>query len=153
MQHGQDHIGSLLQGAPEQRVAVSHAGRQTGDQKAAQRQGQAPEVHSNDGGRRAENVAQHHAHQPKEVALSVGEGAQSEHHARHHHERIHILLAALFCAGAGTTLPGHHQRPQDPWQSVSVAGICEQFAESDYLCHIESRFSQTISSYFIFSVW
>lgn len=66
----------------------------------------------------------------QEVAVSAGQGTEGVHHAGHHHERVHRVLAAVLRSGAGQTVPQRTvQHTQLAEQPVPVAGLRQLAAE------------------------
>jgi hypothetical protein len=92
----------------------------------------------------------------QEAQVPAGQGAESVHHAGHHHERVHRVLVAVLRAGAGQAVP---QRPvqhtQLAEQPVPVAGL-RQLVTEPRECykqllfgHYELRYS-TAAAVFVF---
>lgn len=67
----------------------------------------------------------------QEAQVPAGKGAESVHHAGHHHERVHRVLVTVLRAGAGQAVP---QRPvqhtQLAEQPVPVAGLRQLATQS-----------------------
>lgn len=53
-----------------------------------------------------QNVAKHDEYESKEITLSISERAKGQHDAGDNNERVHVLLAALFCASSDPAVSG-----------------------------------------------
>lgn len=139
VQPRQDNAGPLLQVTTQQRITVPDAGQQA-DTQPGEQAGQATEVEPPD---KNENVPEHPP-QPEEAQVPAGEGAQGQHHAGHHNERLHHLLAALLRAGPGPALLGDHPGIEQSEQRIPVAGLRQQSAQPDHLRHAQQGLQETL---------
>lgn len=127
---------------------MSHAVRQTGLQE--DRQAEAAQERPTT---LRQNIPRRQ-HQPEEAPLPAGQGEEGQHHSRHHHERLHHLLATLLRPRTGQAVPRSQLGdPEDPLQSLPVAGLREQPPKSDHLRHLEQGLQEALSGDTVLSMW
>jgi hypothetical protein len=144
VQSGQEQLRSLLQIAPQQRIAVSHAEQQGPCEASQQRKTAKIQPPGID-----EDLSERQRLQSKEAALPAGQREKGQHHPRHNHECIHNMLVAVLRPGIGQTVPRHYQRAQNLGQSVLVVRLRKQFVQSDNIRDAQSRLSEAVPGHLV----
>lgn len=89
----------------------------------------------------------------QEAPVPVGQRAEGVHHAWHHNERVHCVLATVLRAGAGQAVPQRpDQHTQLSEQPVPVAGLRQLAVEPREYIYIYYTKNSKFPTSFLYSI-
>lgn len=90
----------------------------------------------------------------KEITVSISQRTKSIHNVGHYNVSVYHMLVAIFYISFSSSILGRKSSSStDTVFAISVVGLCQLFAESNYLRNLKQRLPKTVSGNTVFPMF